>query len=85
MSLVSFVPSHQVGHRAIQLCVLSCALAIAANLAQYNSIHLLRPDIYAALGQVKTSALVVLGSLPSHRWATIEQLIGTGLASLVVG
>lgn len=70
--------------QAIYLFSMSCVLAVAVNLAQYTAINLLGAGMYAALGQVKTSALIVLGSLIFHGRATSEQLLGTCLAILAV-
>jgi solute carrier family 35 protein E3 len=64
----------------VQLFSTSCVLAIVVNLAQYTAIRLLGSGIYAALGQAKTSALVVIGSIAFHGRATPAQLAGTGVA-----
>lgn len=66
--------------RAVQLLLISCILAVAVNLTQYTAIRLLGPGIYSALGQVKTSTLVLLGSLAFQGRASVQQITGTGLA-----
>jgi solute carrier family 35, member E3 len=58
----------------------SCIIAIAVNLSQFTAIRVFGPTMYSALGQIKTIALVVIGSLVFQKTITIQNLLGIGIA-----
>lgn len=67
------------------LVLFTCALAIVLNIAQYSAINLLGAGTYQALSQLKTAAVVVLGSLYFLGTVDPRQLAGTALTVSAVG
>jgi len=59
------------------LILFTCLLAISLNMAQYSAINLLGAGTYQALSQLKTAAVVVLGSLYFQGHVDPRQLAGT--------
>ncbi|KAF8056730.1 URGT2 [Scenedesmus sp. PABB004] len=65
---------------AASLVAGTCLLAVVLNLAQYTVISLLGAGPYQAFSQLKTAAVVVLGSLVFQGDVRAQQLAGTALA-----
>jgi solute carrier family 35, member E3 len=65
---------------AAGLVATTCALAIALNLSQYTVIRALGAGPYQAFSQLKTAAVIVLGSVVFEGKLHAQQIIGAGIA-----
>lgn len=70
--------------QAAGLILATCFLAIALNMSQYTTINLLGAGLYQALSQLKTVAVVVLGSIYFQGTVNSHQLAGTALTVCAV-
>jgi solute carrier family 35 protein E3 len=66
--------------KAVILVSITCLLAIALNISQYTVIRALGAGPYQAFSQLKTAAVIVLGTLLFERRLYLQQTIGALIA-----